>query len=462
MTCKSMNKETPRMRPDSRGLFARVRLLLVVCAASVLATRAYANPAGGALAGERLRVIVSTDIGGSDPDDFQSMAHLLLYADVLDIEGIVSSPPEGGRVAHIFETVAAYARDYPNLQSHSPEYPAPEALRQLAKQGAFDAAPSEGYSHAAEGSDWIVSRADADDPRPLYVLVWGSITDLAQAVHDAPSIKKKLRVYSIGSWNTAMDRAARDYLFDIHPDLWWIEADTTFRGMYVGGNQNDDLGNRPFLKEHVGGHGALGDFLVGKKADIKMGDTPSLLYLLRGDPAKPASDHWGGRLVKTDHGPSYWTDDPDPAWETDRYPGAKTVSQWRAGHLRDWQVRMDRTLAPRTVAQIPYKNTWALWDAEGQHLSMEEILAIGRQYGTTIYFFRSENKQGLDLAALKNHGVMLVKVAHPGYAPFNNPEFLANKDAVRSWAVAALEDPGIDGLALDVEGPTAAHQNNAF
>jgi hypothetical protein len=43
---------------------------------------------GGALAGERPRVIVSTDIGGSDPDDFQSMVHLLVYADVLDIEGL--------------------------------------------------------------------------------------------------------------------------------------------------------------------------------------------------------------------------------------------------------------------------------------------------------------------------------------------------------------------------------------
>jgi hypothetical protein len=48
----------------------------------------------GALAGERHRVLVSTDIGGTDPDDFQSMVRLLLYADVLDIEGLVSSPYE--------------------------------------------------------------------------------------------------------------------------------------------------------------------------------------------------------------------------------------------------------------------------------------------------------------------------------------------------------------------------------
>ena len=31
----------------------------------------------GALAGERYRVVVTTDIGGSDPDDIHSMAHYL-------------------------------------------------------------------------------------------------------------------------------------------------------------------------------------------------------------------------------------------------------------------------------------------------------------------------------------------------------------------------------------------------
>ena len=54
---------------------------------------------GGALDGQRPRVIVSSDIGGSDPDDFQSMVHFLVYADVFDIEGLISSPPHRGRFA---------------------------------------------------------------------------------------------------------------------------------------------------------------------------------------------------------------------------------------------------------------------------------------------------------------------------------------------------------------------------
>ena len=304
-----------------------------------------AGPAGGALAGKRPRVIVSSDIGGSDPDDFQSMVHLLVYADALDIEGLISSPPHKGRARHVLEVVDAYAKDYPKLRRHSAGYPAPEALRKVTKQGAVDPAPKAGFRGPTEGSRWIVERARADDPRPLWVLVWGSITDVAQAVHDEPGIKKKLRVYSIGSWNTRHDRAARDYLFGRHKDLWWIEADTTFRGMYIGGRQEGDLGNRGFVARHVKGHGALGGLFVRKKADIKMGDTPSVLYLLRGHPGDPTGEHWGGAFVATGHGPNYWYDSPDKALAEGSRKGAKTVSKWRAAYLGDWQKRMDRTLA---------------------------------------------------------------------------------------------------------------------
>jgi len=306
------------------------------------------KPAGGALAKQRVRLIASTDIGGSDPDDFQSMVHLLVYADVLDIEGLISSPPKGGRAKHIHEVINAYEADWPNLKRHA-AYPAPAALRKVTKQGAIEAAPTGGFTRATEGSRWIIERARAADAkkRPLYVLVWGSITDVAQAVHDDPSIKKALRVYSIGSWNTRNDRHARDYLYEKHTDLWWVEADTTFRGMYMGGRQDGQWGNRAFLARHVKGHGALGDLLVRKKADIKMGDTPSVLYLLRGDANDPTGDHWGGAFVGTGHGPNYWTDNPAASLAERGKRGAKTVNKWRQAYLSDWMERMDRARGMR-------------------------------------------------------------------------------------------------------------------
>lgn len=301
-------------------------------------------------AGAKPRVIVSTDIGGSDPDDFQSMVHYLVYADRFDTEGLISSPPHTGRVKHIFESLAAYKKDYPNLRTWSPDYPTPEALRATVRQGAID--PQAGDvppSQISDGAKLITERAHANDPRPVYVLVWGSITDIAQAVRKDPTIKPRLRIYSIGSWNTRQDPKARNYLYENHPDLWWIESDTTFRGMYVGGDQSGDLGNRRFPPEHVKGHGHLGDLFIAKKADIKMSDTPSVLYLLHGDPEKPETESWGGAFVRPDpdRRPAYWYDDPSEEHRDQERDGAGTVNKWRKEYLRDWEERMNRTMDSR-------------------------------------------------------------------------------------------------------------------
>lgn len=43
------------------------------------------------LPNEKNRVIVTTDLGGADPDDMQSMIHLLVCSNVYDIEGLISS-----------------------------------------------------------------------------------------------------------------------------------------------------------------------------------------------------------------------------------------------------------------------------------------------------------------------------------------------------------------------------------
>ena len=132
----------------------------------------------GALAGHRYRVVVSTDIGGTDPDDFQSLVHLLVYADLLDIEGIISSPYGPGHKKHILQVIDSYEKDYANLKTYSGEYPTPDALRAITKQGESGRAPYEGVRQSAEGSRWITQCARRNDPCPLHVLVWGGIEDL--------------------------------------------------------------------------------------------------------------------------------------------------------------------------------------------------------------------------------------------------------------------------------------------
>jgi len=254
----------------------------------------------GALAGQRYRVIVSTDIGGTDPDDFQSMVHLLVYADSFDIEGLISSSGIGpGRKKDILDVIDCYERDYDNLRKYSDQYPAPDALRALTKQGETAFAPYAGVQNATEGSDLVVKCARRDDPRPLYILGWGGIEDVAQALHDAPDILPKLRMYWVGGPNKKWGPHQYQYVVSNHPDLWIIEANSTYRGWFTGGNQQGQWGNREFVRQHIAGRGALGEFFDTKlEGTIKMGDTPSVAWLLKGNPEDPSQPGWGGQFVR--------------------------------------------------------------------------------------------------------------------------------------------------------------------
>lgn len=405
----------------------------------------------GALDGVRHRVIISSDIGGTDPDDFQSMVHLLLYSDVLEIEGLISSPFDKGRKEDILRVIDAYERDYENLRTYSDKYPTPVVLRAMTKQGEKEVAPFTGVRRSTEGSEWIVKCARRDDPRPLRVLVWGGIEDLAQALHDAPDILPKLRVYYIGGPNKKWGPNAYHYIATHHPMLWMIEANSTYRGWFVGGNQEGEWSNKEFITRHIIGHGALGDFLAGKLDNIKLGDTPSVAWLLKGTPDDPSKPGWGGQFVRawerpysrfarlttkedcmevfgvlelalpldadapekpearlvvenqslighvgddktmrfrfcpkeakaftftilgnlpslngkkggitavlpspdlakhpSARFPNWWTDDPSPQFADGPHSGAKTVSRWREGFLRDFAARMDRCKSPAT------------------------------------------------------------------------------------------------------------------
>ena len=277
----------------------RSTLPLLLALAGMAGPAFSASADTGALAGVRYRVLVSTDIGGTDPDDFQSMVHLLVYADVFDLEGIVSSPYGPGRKEHILQVIDRYERDYPKLKSYSEKYPTPAALRAFAKQGALAGNGAAGFGAPTEGSDWIVQCARRDDPRPLHVLVWGGIEDLAQALHDAPDILPKLRVYFIGGPNKMWSVDAYNYIEENHPKLWIIEANATYRGWFTGGNQTGEWGNAAFAAAHLAGRGALGDFFMTQlHGTIKMGDSPSVGWLLRGTPNDPSQPGWGGRFVR--------------------------------------------------------------------------------------------------------------------------------------------------------------------
>jgi len=80
----------------------------------------------------RPRLIVVTDIG-ADPDDSESFVRLLLYANDLDLEGLIAATSywqkDRVRPDLLRERVAAYGEVLPNLRVHDPRYPPARTAR---------------------------------------------------------------------------------------------------------------------------------------------------------------------------------------------------------------------------------------------------------------------------------------------------------------------------------------------
>ncbi|MCM4151933.1 DUF1593 domain-containing protein [Arenibacter sp. N53] len=253
------------------------------------------------------RILISTDIGGTDPDDNQSMIHFLMYSDLFETEGLVSSPSYGfGTKQNILDMIALYEKDLPKLKKHSAEFPLADSLRAVTKQGRKGAAPYKGYDSSSEGSDWIVTCAKKDSNRPLWVLVWGGLDDLAQALHDAPEIQNVIKVYWIGGPNKKWSTNSYAYIAENFPKLWFIEANASYRGFFSDSNVQDSLKGDKYYENYISGGGYLGEeFKNYYKGDIKMGDTPSLLYVMNGDPNNPQAENWGGSFEKFSHSPGF-------------------------------------------------------------------------------------------------------------------------------------------------------------
>ena len=147
-----------------KARFVFKSLLGIVTAASFLyGAEETKDPQGGALTLERSRVIVSSDIGGGDEDDIQSMIHYLVYADLFDTEGLISSPPQQGRKKDILKVIDQYEKDYTHLKTWTPKYPTPDTLRSFTKQGATD-----GLSNARRKKTFVRFMSWSGVPLPMW------------------------------------------------------------------------------------------------------------------------------------------------------------------------------------------------------------------------------------------------------------------------------------------------------
>lgn len=334
------------------------------------------------------RVLVLTDIA-NEPDDQMSLVRFLVYANQFEVEGLVATTSTWLRDRvrpDVIETVVnAYAEVRPNLERHAPGFPPAESLRRTIAGG------QPGYGMAAvgdgktsPGSKLLLAAASRDDPRPLWISVWGGANTLAQALHDARAtlssaalgaLVARMRVYTISDQDDAGAWLRREF-----PMLHYIAMPSTHDGQeYAAATWTGISGDRfyrnapgadfetftdAWLDANVRAKGPLGKHYP-YPCCIHEGDTPAFLSLIENGLASassPTYGGWGGRYVwRRPHG------ETRPLWTQggDSYPGRDnsrdtvtgadgqlyttdqaTIWRWRRAFQHDFAARMAWTIEP--------------------------------------------------------------------------------------------------------------------
>jgi hypothetical protein len=176
------------------------------------------------------RLVVITDMG-NEPDDQMSFVRLLMYSNEIDLEGLVATTSTWQRNATHPETmralIAAYGEVRESLLKHAAGWPEASRLVALvaAGQPAYGMA-AVGPDKMTQGAEAIVRAGDRNDPRPLWISIWGGANTLAQAlVHvraarppaEVEAFVSRLRVYSISDQDDAGPWIRREF-----PNLFYI------------------------------------------------------------------------------------------------------------------------------------------------------------------------------------------------------------------------------------------------
>ncbi len=196
----------------------------------------------------KARAIFTND---AECDDMNSFLHLLLYANDIDIEGLVLSSScfhyEGDPAAGIepmrwaggqwmWDYIDDYEKILPNLRVHDEAYPSADYLRSIACIGNVRI---EGDMEAdTDGSELIRARILADDPRQLYLLAGGGTNTIARALkrieEDWRGTPEWNRIYRevcetcVIFMIVTQDSTYRDYIAGTWPDLRMLHCTSIF------------------------------------------------------------------------------------------------------------------------------------------------------------------------------------------------------------------------------------------
>ena len=301
---------------------------------------------------EKQRLIVTTDLGGADPDDVQSLIHLLVCSDVVDIEGIISSPswidcPDW--TVNINKVIDDYAVVLPRLRKHSEGFPDADFLKSVVKRGqAVSNMSGVGEGKDSPGSELIISAVDRQgDDRPVWLAAWSGMNTVAQAiwkVHDSRTpeeFKKfaaKIRIYDVLGQDDAGAWIAKNF-----PEIMYIRNTQVY-----GCGPSDE-----WIRENIQCREPFGVTYPDRKWAAE-GDTPSFLYVLANGLNVPDSvsyGGWGGRFseepVAGVRGMDFIEKSGKSESQYDTYymyasapEGVNAINKWKEHILNDFAARM--------------------------------------------------------------------------------------------------------------------------
>jgi hypothetical protein len=314
----------------------------------------------------RPRVIVETDAGG-DPDDEQSLVRFLLYTNEFDVEGIIANRPrtrngenenpERTGLGVVQRLVRAYGESETRLREHDPRFPAHERLLERVVPG---------YDDRDDGVQLILRAVDANDPRPLWFMNWGTDRGSAESC-----LKRALDrvLQQRGPQHYAMFKSRiylsssdefGDHTMNIEPAFpIWVD---TFRPEMDGRRWyhrfsalTATAGGFDIERDVRTGHGSLGTlYPTNTTHPQKEGDTMSFLYLVptgMNDPTKPGWGSWAGRYGRMEGSAdrNYYFANQHDTWNgtTSR---DNTLSRWAVDLQNDFRARMDWCVRPYTDA----------------------------------------------------------------------------------------------------------------
>ncbi len=362
------------------------------------------------------RVVIISDIG-NEPDDQMSFVRFLMYSNEFDVEAMVATTSTWQKAKTHAETmhelIEAYGQVRANLLLHAKGWPEASELdaRVFTGQTAYGmAAVGEGKS--SEGSKAIVKALERDDPRPLWICIWGGANTLAQALFDlsashtaaeSATLISRLRVYSIGDQDDAGPPIRMRY-----PELFYIvwpstptsgeSTYATWTGIsgdrYYRNGDGADLTTvtNEWLDTNIRSKGSLGK-KYPKFMFIMEGDTPSFLGLIdNGLNAyrRPDWGGWGGRYVyRQPYGETHaiWTQGGDEFKRVDsrdtvvgndgkeHTSDQATIWRWRNAFQNDFAARMTWTVADFAHAN---HNPVAVVNGQGGTAPLEMNVQVGQ------------------------------------------------------------------------------------